>query len=1005
MRTNNHLDLDPQRWSLIESLYHSARQLEPEARRTFLAESCSGDETLYDDVMSLIHSDETGDSFLEVPAFSEGLRAFGQPREELSGITIDRYKLISRLGSGGMGDVYLARDLRLNRQIALKLLSPTIVNDGQSLLRFEQEARAASAIVHPNVAHIYEINDSDDRHFITMEYVAGPTLRQVLKQGGLDTRRAVNIAAEILSALVVAHEAGVIHRDIKPENVVLAGGVAVKVLDFGLAKVVPPKRVDDDSSAEALSSLHTTPELLMGTSHYMSPEQIRRGPIDARTDLWSVGVVLYEMLCERRPFPGQDFGHVMVAVLEEPPLPFATGKTTVPLILQEFLQKALSKAAADRFRTAGEMLASLREIETELTLDSTNSAASSIPFPKSPIEQVMDSRATAATRRDRSTNRIPAAEIPPRTILDPLPSRVGLWQRFGWAQKSVALALITLLVGSAGYFFFFRHRPRAFTLKYTDLNLNGVYNDLVISPDGKFGASVETVQGNQEIHLKEFATSVNLPVVPATGSIYSGLSFSPDGNYLYYLVNQSETATLFRVPKLGGSPQRILDNVNTAVTFSPDGKQIAFIRHNIPQEIPELVIAQQDGSSPRVIARRTKQSTDLFPIDMLGAGPAWSADGTKIACPTVTQAQELPEMNVDLVDVNSGESTRLNREPWFQILRLTWLADNTGLVLTGARSLEEPAQISFVSYPDGDDRALSNDPNNYIRISAALDSQTLLALKLESKTNVWAGHVGGAGFEIVKSDQQKNVSGLGVGPRGSVLTTVADGKFSHLWVQETAQKNTKQLTFDPVQDWEGVFSPDGTQIVFVSTRAKTSNLWIMDADGSAPRQLTFGTYEDMPTISPDGRWVVYRTATNLKRVPITGGNPEQIFDQGGISPAISPDGNFVAAFVNIKNQSQWHLAVVDLRTKTQVKDLVMSEATKQFGGLDWSPDGKELIYVSSTAGIDNLWRQPLAGGAAAPFTSFSDGEITSFFWSRDSSRRIFCLRTQRTYVPLLVALR
>src|SRR5215213_2252198 len=305
--------MDSEQWKQVEALYNAALEIDAGERENFLAAACAGDEELRREVVSLLSSADRTDSFMETSLVSVGMMLIDTEHESLKGQTIGPYHLLDLLGRGGMGEVYLAHDPRLNRRVALKLLPAAIVDDMERVRRFEQEARAASAISHPNVAHIYEIGEAQGRHYIAMEYVRGRTLRQGLRGGPFEISEALDITIQIALALVAAHEAGVLHRDIKPENVVLHGDGYVKVLDFGLAKLVEDRLYAGTPEAAPLPSVHTEPELLMGTSDYMSPEQVRRQPTDQRTDLWSLGVVLYEMLAGRRPFPGREYREVIVS--------------------------------------------------------------------------------------------------------------------------------------------------------------------------------------------------------------------------------------------------------------------------------------------------------------------------------------------------------------------------------------------------------------------------------------------------------------------------------------------------------------------------------------------------------------------------------------------------------------------------------------------------------------------------------------------------------------------
>lgn len=348
--------MNSERWEQIEELYHSTLELEADSRRAFLDVACAGDESLLQEVLSLLSEAGRDDAFLEEPALGLVLVLMGDEDDSAVGKTVGPYKLLGLLGRGGMGEVYLAHDPRLNRRVALKMLPVIISSDHGRARRFMQEAHTSSSISHPNVAHVYEIGEEQGQRYITMEYVAGLTLRDVLKRGPLPTRKAVDIAAQVAAALRAAHEAGVVHRDVKPENIMLRDDGYVKVLDFGLAKFL-------EGAGQApvpAPSLSTETEWLMGTYDYMSPEQVRREPVDESTDLWSLGVVLYEMLAGRRPFTGESASDVFKSVLEQEPEPLGNLKPDLPAALLGVVSKALRKRPEERYRTAKEFAAELR---------------------------------------------------------------------------------------------------------------------------------------------------------------------------------------------------------------------------------------------------------------------------------------------------------------------------------------------------------------------------------------------------------------------------------------------------------------------------------------------------------------------------------------------------------------------------------------------------------------------------------------------------------------------
>jgi serine/threonine-protein kinase len=357
--------MTPERWQQIDQLFHSALERESGERAAFLAQACNGDGSLRREVESLIGSHEQSDSFIEAPAadLAAGLLA-GRKTQLTAGQAVGPYKIVSLLGEGGMGEVYLADDTRLNRKIALKRLPPHFTINPDRVRRFGREARAASALNHPNIVTIHEIGDSNSTHFIATEFVDGKTLRQLINEKPFTLSEALNVVIQVAGALTAAHAAGIVHRDIKPENIMVRADGYVKVLDFGLAKLTELQITDSDREIPTL--LQSNPGLVMGTVQYMSPEQARGKKVDVRTDLWSLGVVLYELLAGRVPFSGETPSHVMVSLMEDE-LPPLTSYANVPE-LDRIVTKALRKNQKERYQTARELAHDLREVKRDLQL-------------------------------------------------------------------------------------------------------------------------------------------------------------------------------------------------------------------------------------------------------------------------------------------------------------------------------------------------------------------------------------------------------------------------------------------------------------------------------------------------------------------------------------------------------------------------------------------------------------------------------------------------------------
>ncbi|MDQ3256629.1 MAG: serine/threonine-protein kinase [Acidobacteriota bacterium] len=359
--------MTPERWQQINELFHSALDHERGQRAAFLAEACAGDESLRVEVESLVASHEQAESFIERDAsdVAAELLASGQNRL-VAGQKLGHYIITALLGAGGMGEVYLAEDLLLGRRIALKLLPAQFTVDGERVRRFEQEARTASALNHPNIVTIHEIGRADSAHFIATEFIDGETLRASLACTRMKLDEVLDTATQVASALAAAHAAGIVHRDIKPENVMVRRDRIVKVLDFGLAKLAPQQAVAVDPRAPTQSMVRTNPGVVMGTVGYMSPEQARGLAVDERTDIWSLGVVLYEMVAGQQPFDGPTPTDVIISIAEREPVPLARFAPEVPIQLERIVKKALAKDRERRYQTAKDLLIDLKSLIHEL---------------------------------------------------------------------------------------------------------------------------------------------------------------------------------------------------------------------------------------------------------------------------------------------------------------------------------------------------------------------------------------------------------------------------------------------------------------------------------------------------------------------------------------------------------------------------------------------------------------------------------------------------------------
>jgi eukaryotic-like serine/threonine-protein kinase len=372
--------MKPERWEQINELFQSAADRAPQERAAFLKGACGGDERLRREVESLIAYYDRAENFIERPAFAAAPELLTEhAANALIGQLIGHYRIESLIGVGGMGELYLARDERLGRKVALKFLPERLTADKMQLSRFKSEARTASALNHPNILTVYEIGEERDRHFIATEFIEGATLRASLGGGKMTVHDALEVAMQLASALAAAHDAGVVHRDIKPENIMLRRDGYVKVLDFGIAKLTERQRTPNDRNVRMTTLVQTHPGLLMGTVRYMSPEQMRGQPADARSDIWSLGVVIYEMVGGVPPFSSATPSDCIASVLRTEPPSLSSLVPRIPIELQSIVQKALRKNRNERYQTTAEVLADLRALKEKLKLEGSAPKVSEVP--------------------------------------------------------------------------------------------------------------------------------------------------------------------------------------------------------------------------------------------------------------------------------------------------------------------------------------------------------------------------------------------------------------------------------------------------------------------------------------------------------------------------------------------------------------------------------------------------------------------------------------------------
>ncbi|MDT4897018.1 MAG: eukaryotic-like serine/threonine-protein kinase [Acidobacteriota bacterium] len=920
-----------------------------------------------------------------------------------TGTNLGRYEIRSHIGAGGMGEVYLAKDTSLDRVVALKILPPEIASDQQRMQRFVQEAKSASSLNHPNILTIFEIGETDGSYFIATEFIDGVTLRQHMASRRVKLSEALDIAAQIAAALTAAHAVGIIHRDIKPENIMLRKDGYAKLLDFGLAKPTERQVSLVDTEAQTQMLVNTSPGMVMGTVSYMSPEQARGYALDGRTDIWSLGCVLYEMVAGRVPFSGETTSDVIVAVLDREPPPLSGGPHEAPLELQRILRKALRKDKEERYQTVKDLLVDLRALKQEVDFEAK--LETSVPPESRSLAafSTIASQNSLESERERSahTSHVPAARS---TLASAQPaSRIKQGDRFKqWAMLALVAAFAAGITGLV-YMYLHQRAQRAASapqqIKITRLTTTGKIAGAAISPDGKIVAYIANEAGQRSLWVRQVATSRNLQIVEPSEVDYWGLSLSPDGNYAYYNIAKPNNPLkeLYQVSVLGGTPKKIMSDVDTPVTFSPDGKQFAFMRGEPTKSEYALFIANADGTGERRLASR--KSPQFY------ESPAWSPDGKSIAV-SAGDTSAGKEMTVVEVSVEDGTEKPITSEKWVGVGQIAWLADGSGLVINAADQDSRLQQLWHLSYPEGTSRRLTNDLNQYTGVSVASETGDVVTVRFDQSTNIWVtpGITGAQsraanGVPAIDTSKARQLTSGAVKYYGGTWTP--DGKIVYvsdasgnrdLWIMDADGSNQKQLTFDAGTNLGPVVSPDGRYVVFVSDRKNSKpTIWRMEIDGSNAKQLTSGNYDRNPAFSPDGQWVIYASMgvshPNLWRVSINGGEAVKLNDKFSVSPSVSPDGKFIACYYwDEKPDTQLVSALIPFEGGQPVKTFNLPSATVR-----WTLDGSALTYVDSRGGVSNIWSQPADGGKPVQLTDFKSDQIFAFEWSRDG-KQLACAR-------------
>lgn len=947
--------MTPERWQQINQLFYSALERDAEQRDAFLSEACKGDESLHREVVSLLGSHEEANSFIKTPAADIAAELMaGLETQLICGQNVGHYQIVSLLGEGGMGEVYLAHDVRLGRHVALKLLPTKFILDAERVHRFKQEARAVSALNHPNIVTIHEIGRSNSSHFITTEFIEGETLRQHIAKGLMMLDEALDVAAQIASALTAAHAAGIVHRDIKPENIMIRPDGYVKVLDFGLAKLVDPKNRSVLDLEESTGGRNQTGRgLILGTVNYMSPEQAKGEMIDERTDIFSLGAVIYEIVSGRTPFAGDSTVETLANLINAEPQTLSN----IPTKLQRIVSQTLCKNKDQRYQTMKALLADLKDLRQNPSLEKDRGKSQSI------TDKSADVQVTSAVEKH------------------PTEIQYSFFPQIIRHKLAVVLAIAALLIGSigAGYHFLKRNKlPLDFRAGQVQrLTSTGRVRASVISPDGKFVFyAQEENAGQQSLWMRDIGSESNVQIAPSSDIEYQVLNITPDGNSIYFL---DGSRSVYQISVRGGKANKIAEDLlrDSRIGFSPDGRQFTFVRR-LEKNASALFIIDAEGTNERKL-------TSVEQPRRLEDDPAWSPDGKIIACPILIDGF----FKILAVRIADEKTSLISSTGWSVIRRLAWLPDSNSLVFIGTVK-GNFHQLFRISYPGGEARQITSDLYNYDDFSLTSDGRSLAAVKVEQTAHLWTMpsndvtqvHQITSGFE--KFD---GIYGLEWMSPGKILYTSSASDDVSTWTIDADGSNPNQWI---KQGHYPTVSPNRRFIVYRERIGSEQALLRMDLNDGSKKLVSKGIIH-YPTFSPDGKWLVftkYNDGMALWKVPVEGGEPTRLLVENALCSAVSPNGKTIA-FILRRGGNSNRIALVSFDGGEIIKTFAAVPETNPLSNnqnLQWTPDGRAIYYIALNNGVSNIWRQPIDGSPPAQVTQFSTGRIFNFAYSPDGQQ-------------------
>jgi Tol biopolymer transport system component len=587
-------------------------------------------------------------------------------------------------------------------------------------------------------------------------------------------------------------------------------------------------------------------------------------------------------------------------------------------------------------------------------------------------------------------------------------SYAALGKRKNWQIGLVSMAAVAVLaVLSLAFYYQLNPKAQIISSRFDKLQVSSISTDgkaaaPAISPDGKYIAYLSGEDGNRGLVVRQISTDSSVTVVPPTALSLSNITFSPDGDYVYYLQMREDfvIGTLYRVPTLGGTPKKLIEDVDSAVTFSPDGKQIAFQR-NMPKEaIVTIYTATIDGANVQPFFNSNETGYNVI------GNPKWSPDGSTILVRAFNDfGGTIERMEFAEISVAEKKLKVFADRQWSQVNNVCWLKDNSGFLFTGQETPDSPNQIWRATYPGGEFYPVTNDVNNYNALGLSADGKTIITLKSSASSSVWNYNPATRQAIQLTAESQNQEGGFGLVQMsdGRIVHTRKSGNNAHLWIMNADAGNARQLTSEMKGIYNPKITPDNRYIVFGSKQSGTARIWRTDADGKNPIQLTVekpnhGDFN--PQITPDGKTVFYQQDASgvngesaFMKVSIDGGESSAVYQDSQFTVfnlTLSPDGKYIAYTSFSKSDYNKKLRVARLENDS-VGQIVKDFDADSINFYLWAPDGKSLTFLSNRNGVQNLWRLPVEGAPPQPLTDFKSGRIFNYAWSVNS-KNLFIVR-------------